>query len=262
MSAQFHDQDKLQSVLQECDMAISRAVEDGEDSSLEMNDLFEQTTRKLHDYHKDHHKSNAISQIDNPMKDAKNTDKRMKSKKLTKEKDMFEVKFRILRSLPPEENPTTVQQYLSRSSGLPEILWYFSHYELKDERRLALAKNPYFYNTLPTALAGYMGTQPIEFPNDLHFSAFDVLTNDCGRVFLERNPYPRIFDNLWDVNGILIFKDASGELEGGQSFPKVAAVWVCNQHPEPQPGPGWKVQIQGLWRDRLYSCIHIRAQDP
>jgi hypothetical protein len=44
--------DDLISVLQGCDMAITRAVESGEDSSPETNDLFEQTTRKLHDYHK------------------------------------------------------------------------------------------------------------------------------------------------------------------------------------------------------------------
>lgn len=97
-------------------------------------------------------------------------------------------------------------EYLSHSSDLPEILWYFSHYGPKDERRLALAQNPNFYNTLPTSSAGYMGIGPIEFPNDLSCPAFDVLTNDCGRVFLERNPQPRIFDNLWDINGIIIFK--------------------------------------------------------
>ena len=33
-------------------MAIARAVESGEDSSPETNTLFEQTTRKLHDYYK------------------------------------------------------------------------------------------------------------------------------------------------------------------------------------------------------------------
>ena len=65
---------------------------------------------------------------------------------------------------------------LSRFSDLPEILWYFSHYESKDKRRLSLAHNPNFYYTLPTSSAGYMGIRPIEFPNDLSCSATTVMT--------------------------------------------------------------------------------------
>jgi hypothetical protein len=81
-------------------------------------------------------RSDVKSEIDDPMKEAKNTDKAMKSKKvcrisslltclsalfilmppplikkkLRKEKDLFFVKFRILNSLPPERNSTIVQR--------------------------------------------------------------------------------------------------------------------------------------------------------
>ena len=112
---------------------------------------------------------------------------------------------------------------LSHSSDLPEILWYFSHYT--DKSRLVLAQNPNFY-ALPSSPSGYVGIQPIDINQSMNdvfadndpcrLAVFDVLTNNRPRVsdvptnrprvFLEHNPQPRIFDNIWIINGILILK--------------------------------------------------------
>ena len=101
---------------------------------------------------------------------------------------------------------------LSLSSDLPEVLWYFSHYP--PERRLVLAQNPNFY-AHPPPPAGYVGTQPIDMNNAFANNdlVFDVLTNEPPResdvrprLFLELNPQPRIFDNIWIINDILILK--------------------------------------------------------
>ncbi len=96
-----------------------------------------------------------------------------------------------------------VPEALSDASDLPEILWYFSHFS--DEKRIFLAQNPHFYENLPISQVGYMGEfnrQPIE----IYKGTIDVLTNNERRVFFECGQQPRIFDNIWDVNGILIFK--------------------------------------------------------
>ena len=105
---------------------------------------------------------------------------------------------------------------LSHLSDLPEVLWYFSHYQ--DERRLVLAQNPNFY-TLPPPPVGYIGIQPIDINQSMNdvladnVLVLDVLTNKLPgesdvrpRLFLELNPQPRIFDNLWIINDILILK--------------------------------------------------------
>ena len=92
---------------------------------------------------------------------------------------------------------------LCDSSDLPEILWYFSHFP--NESRLVLAQNPHFYVDLPTSPAKYVrrfSRQPIE----IYHGMIDVLINNHHRVFLECSPEPRIFDGVWAINGILIFK--------------------------------------------------------
>lgn len=94
---------------------------------------------------------------------------------------------------------------LGDASGSPEILWYFSQFS--NEKRLYLAQNPQFYAVLPPQPAEYMGIfnrQPIE----IYQNRVDVLTNNDRRVFLESNPQPGIFDNVWVINGILIFKSS------------------------------------------------------
>jgi hypothetical protein len=89
------------------------------------------------------------------------------------------------------------------TSGLPDILWYFSLFE--DERRLTLAQNPHFYEgppTFPTTYGPAYRTQPTEEYQDTVY----VLTNNERRVFLELGQNRRTFDNVWRTNDALIFK--------------------------------------------------------
>ena len=79
----------------------------------------------------------------------------------------------------------------------------------------------------------------------------NVLTNDVRRVFLECNPERRVFDNVWTINGILIFKgscvvflsspkltcfDVSGKLEGetivSRDFPNLPVILSRMEHLE------------------------------
>ena len=85
-----------------------------------------------------------------------------------------------------------------------EILWNFSRC---DENHLTLAKNPHFYRCLPHTSPNATRnefTLPIE--HNWHANPIYVLTNIPGRIFLECDRYPRAFDNVWQINGILVFK--------------------------------------------------------
>lgn len=91
------------------------------------------------------------------------------------------------------------------ASEAPEILWYFSQFS--NEERLYLAQNPQFYPVLPHHPAKYNGIFNMQ-PTEIYQDTVDVLTNNDRRVFLESNPQPAIFDNVWVINGILIFKSS------------------------------------------------------
>lgn len=133
---------------------------------------------------------------------------------------------------------------LSRTSDLPEILWYFSHYP--DNRRLVLSQDPNFYDPFPHPSGEYVGIQPIDINQRMNNvlagngPVFDVLTNNRPRVsntmiyrprvFLDRNPHPRIFDNIWIINGIFIFRSSyvlflfSPRLTSFQMLPEVSRI--------------------------------------
>jgi len=86
-----------------------------------------------------------------------------------------------MRSL-ADRNPVIVKQALISTSGLPDILWNFRHFE--GEKCLTLAQNPHFYKgppTFPTTYGPESNTQPTE---DYQGTIY-VLTNDERRVFLE-----------------------------------------------------------------------------
>lgn len=94
---------------------------------------------------------------------------------------------------------------LTSTSELPEILWFFSHYD-KNKDRLTLAQNPQFYEgppTFPTTDGPASETKPTEDYKDTVY----VLTNNERRVFLDLGKNRRIFDNIWRTeNNTLIFK--------------------------------------------------------
>lgn len=87
-----------------------------------------------------------------------------------------------------------------------EVLWNFGHFPA-GERRLSLSENPQFYRGLPLSSSTYKGdfeSRPVENCQDKVY----VLTSSPRKVFLDRGSQVRIFDNVWDMNGTLIFKSS------------------------------------------------------
>jgi len=190
---------------------------------------------------------------------------------------LIDVEFHIMSSLPCE-NPIIVRQKLSESSGpsiLPEILWNFSHFE--DEERLRLTQNPHFYVGLPTSPSEYGGLFSRR-PTEIYEGRIYVLTNnlipklgDSRRVFFEFGEEKRAFDNFWDTNNTLIFKDVTGRLEGetlvDRSIPEKnkTALWYRmvrmvpppHQVRHPRHTRDWKIPIRELLRER-FSHTHVR----
>jgi hypothetical protein len=177
-----------------------------------------------------------------------------------------------------------VLEALISTSGLPNILWYFSHFE--DERRLTLAQNPHFYEgppTFPTTYGPACRTRPTEgYQGTIYY----VLTNNERRVFLELGQNQRTFDNVWRTNNTLIFKgscaaflffaltdififtDVIGRLEGeaivGQSIPPLPLFWSRMEHPEFELEAvgeieDWRAPILDLWNSP-HTRIHIRPR--
>ena len=102
----------------------------------------------------------------------------------------------------------TLEEFSSGPS-LPEILWNFSRY--KDRARITLGQNPHFYLRCPADESAYT---PMFRRHPLHDTSGAMEHNDTvyvlfdrpGRVFLETKPKPRIFGNIWLLNGSLIFR--------------------------------------------------------
>jgi hypothetical protein len=133
-------------------------------------------------------------------------------------------------------NLNPASEELSARLCLPEILWNFNRYE--DRARITLEQNLHFYLRCPANESVYTPTfqrYPLQDPsgaledNDTVYVLFDR----PGSVFLTNEHNPRIFGNVWLLNGSLIFRglcdafrsrrllsdvfpDRSGVLEGEQ----------------------------------------------
>ena len=113
------------------------------------------------------------------------------------------------------ESPALTEQRMTS-----EIFWNFARLEGRASARFTLEKNPRFYFDLP-AHEGAFGPGFVKDPTQFHFPTlprqesqddFDtvyVLVDRPGRVFLEAERRPRIFGNVWTLNGTLIFKGLS-----------------------------------------------------
>ncbi|KAI9432404.1 hypothetical protein H4582DRAFT_1112423 [Lactarius indigo] len=130
----------------------------------------------------------------------------------------MKVNFVLLRSplaVPHDPDAITVPQLLSAQPTAGEILWNFAR--LEGRARVTLEQNPHFYVDLPV----HEGEFDPEFSKDSMWD-FDLRRNDTiyvlvdrpSRVFLKTGHRNRIFGNVWDLNGTLIFKDLRGRLEG------------------------------------------------
>jgi len=195
---------------------------------------------------------------------------------------MIDVEFHILSTL-PSKDPIIVKQKLSNTSGtavLPEILWNFSHFE--DEKCIRLAQNPHFYIDLPKSPTAY-GEAFRSQPTEIYKGTIYVLTNnlvpesgDSRRVFFEFGGKTRAFDNFWDANNTLIFKDVTGRLEGervvGGSIPDKAKppfkYHMVRMNPSPpQVKPpkhtrDWRVPIRELLGGKIltHPCTYCRYE--
>jgi hypothetical protein len=98
---------------------------------------------------------------------------------------------------------------LSTSPSFPEILWNFSRY--KGRARITLEQNPHFYLRCPIDENAYAPTfqrHPLQDPRGAleHNDTVYILFDRPGRVFLDTEPKPSIFGNVWSLNGFPIFR--------------------------------------------------------
>ncbi|KAH9172507.1 hypothetical protein EDB89DRAFT_885780 [Lactarius sanguifluus] len=108
---------------------------------------------------------------------------------------------------------------LNAGPSLPEILWNFSRY--KGRGRITLEQNPHFYLHCPADESIYtpkFRRRPLQDSSGAleHNDTVYVLFNRPCSIFLDIHHQLRIFDNVWSLNGFLIFRDSSGVLEGEQ----------------------------------------------
>jgi hypothetical protein len=154
------------------------------------------------------------------MEDAQKKDKvssttlnRLKEKfRPMKEEPTNTVEFHIHKSL-PDKRPTIVKQVLSKTSGLKEILWNFSHF--RGEKRLTLKQNPHFYEVLPTLPDAYEGRFRRDPTETFDLEQINVLTDNSGltgRFFLETAKETRAFGNVWVPKHAIIFKGSCPSL--------------------------------------------------
>jgi len=106
-------------------------------------------------------------------------------------------------------------------SMLYNILWNLSHPSAQNPHPLALAQNPWFYTGLSDPVnggynalfkdpldPGMLTPSPRSGRDDV--PVIHVLSNGFGRVFFSpefsKNGKPRVFDIVWAMNDILVFK--------------------------------------------------------
>ena len=107
---------------------------------------------------------------------------------------------------------TSLVEELTGAPNLREILWNFNRYPHGSRERVTLADNPHFYEygSFLESLNAYQGqyhrftVNPIDNRQDA--SIIVVLTNKPSRIFLEFGQNSRAFDNVWNTDGIVIFK--------------------------------------------------------
>jgi len=104
-----------------------------------------------------------------------------------------------------------MSEALHKFHKLPDVLWAFGR--LPGEKRLTLAQSPMFYAELPTISSGAYRK---EFINERTNKFVDsgrvyVLTSGTLPIFVECNEKLRmleklrVFDNVWQINDVLIF---------------------------------------------------------
>ncbi|KAH9984933.1 hypothetical protein BJV77DRAFT_143985 [Russula vinacea] len=146
------------------------------------------------------------------------------------------VHFHLQKSI-SNTQPIRVTQMLTSRPNESEILWNFCRYP--PDRRITLVENPHFYEyQSPNAYWDGFTTGPME--SYQYAENIYVLTNTRRRIFLEfgAGNDSRVFDNVWQTNGIFIFKSICGKLEGEliirQLLGNRSWEWCHEAHSRPQ----------------------------
>ena len=139
----------------------------------------------------------------------------------------------------------------SPSLALPEILWNFGRYN--NDARITLEQNPHFYLRCPVDESVYTPTfrryplKDLSGALECNDTVYVLFDRPC-RVFLDSEHKPRIFGNIWLLNGTFIlrglcyaspsrfrsdvFLDDSGVIEG-EKLVKSSSIqgklWYCEQ---------------------------------
>ncbi|KAI9440444.1 hypothetical protein H4582DRAFT_2097302, partial [Lactarius indigo] len=223
----LHEDAELRRILRVCDLALRSAANSGTEVTDEANARFKEATRLLSTLSG---RSGRRRRLHPPI----SVHSRMK---IARQKDRVEcdwsharsenkwgptttINFVLLRSplLSPHDPETiVVSQELSADASFAEILWNLSRY--KGRARITLEQNPHFYLRCPVDESAYTPTfrrRPLQDPSGAleHNDTVYVLFDRPGRVFLDNEHKPRIFGNVWSLNGFLIFRDNSGVIEG------------------------------------------------
>ncbi|KAH9046545.1 hypothetical protein EDB84DRAFT_656871 [Lactarius hengduanensis] len=212
-------------ILRVCDLALRSAADSGTEVTDEANARFKEASRVLSSRSGRKRRMNPPISVHSGMKIARQKD-RVKSDRSHKSENKWgpttTINFVLLRSplLSPHDPETiVVSQELSAGASFAEILWNFSRY--KGRARVTLEQSPHFYLRCPADESAYTPTfrrRPLQDPSGAleHNDTVYVLFDRPGRVFLDIEHKPRIFGNVWFLNGCLIFRDNSGVIEGEQ----------------------------------------------
>ncbi|KAI9438915.1 hypothetical protein H4582DRAFT_2142014 [Lactarius indigo] len=220
-----HEHAELRRMRRVCDLALRSAADSGTKVTDEANARFKEATQVLSKHLERTHPLDLPLTPYSKMEIAKWKDISESNWPHSKSDECaptMTVNFILLQSpLQSPHGPETVivSQELGAGSSLPEILWNFSRY--KDRARVTLEQNPHFYLRCPideSTFTPRFQRYPLQDPSGAleHNDNVYVLFDRPCRVFLDIEHKPRIFGNVWLLNGFLVFRDISGVLEGEQ----------------------------------------------
>ncbi|KAH9172510.1 hypothetical protein EDB89DRAFT_885835 [Lactarius sanguifluus] len=246
-------------MLRVCDLALRSAADSGTKVTQEANSRFEEAIQVLSSHSERRHHLDPLN-VYSKMEIAKWKDSVQREWSHEKSEDEWGrtmiVDFVLLQSplLSPRDPETVIvtrehrfiaglafdnkldhSEVLSADPSFSEILWNFSRY--KGRARITLEQNPHFYLRCPADESVYtpgFRRRPLQDPSGAleHNGTIYVLFDRPGRVFLTADHKPRIFGNVWSLNGSLIFRDRSGVLEGEQlvrNFSMRYELWYCEE---------------------------------
>ncbi|KAH9172508.1 hypothetical protein EDB89DRAFT_2069590 [Lactarius sanguifluus] len=220
-----HEDAELRRILRVCDLVLRSAADSGTETTDEANTRFEEATQILGHFARRHRLDLPLT-VFSKMEIAKWKDSVQRDQSHVKFEDEWgptmTINIVLLRSpllSPHDPENVIVSQELSADPSFPEILWNFSRY--KDCGRITLEQNPHFYLRCPAEESAYSSKfqrHPLRDPSGAleHNGTVYVLFDRPGRVFLTTEHKPKVFGNVWLLNGFLIFRDRSGVLEGEQ----------------------------------------------